>query len=263
METIVITGAAGRIGRAITPLLRREGRRLVLVDRLVPDDAGPDWAVADVTDRGALREALAGSDTVVHLAGIPTEDEWSGILSANIDGTYAVLSAAQELGVRRVLLASSVHAAGYWSAADLAEHPFDTRPDTLYGVSKVAMEALGSVFADRFGMTVVSARICTFLDEPDPGRSAATWLSPADMARLVEATAGLTEPGHHVVWAVSANSPDWFPLDAGRRIGFEPRDDAVRWLLERTSSASGMPSPEDLLGGSFVADEHPLGTRWS
>ncbi|MGX5682677.1 NAD-dependent epimerase/dehydratase family protein [Schumannella luteola] len=266
MQSIVITGAAGRIGRTIAPLLEREGRRLVLLDHEVPADAAGEWVEASITDRDALAAAFAGADTVVHLAGIPVEDEWASILSTNIDGTHAVLSVAHEAGVRRVLLASTIHAAGYWTGSDLAEHPFEPRPDTLYGVSKATLEALGSVFADRFGMSIVSARICTFLEHPAvdavPGRTIATWLSPADMVRLVEAVAALEEPGHHLVWAVSANAQDWFPLEAGRAIGFEPLDDAVQWFLDRDGRTPDLPSRDDLLAGGFVGDGHPLGERW-
>src|SRR5688500_11117164 len=104
------------------------------------------------------------------------------------------------------------------------------RPDTYYAVSKAAMEALGSVFADRFGMTIVSARICSYSPQPGGDRGLAQWLSAGDMARLVEAVIARDEPGHRIVWGVSRNAPDWFPLGPGRAIGFEPVDDAAEAL---------------------------------
>lgn len=259
METVVITGAAGRIGRTIAPLLARAERRLVLLDHAVPPDAaGPgEWVEASITDRDALRSGFEGADAVVHLAGIASEHEWESILATNIDGTEAVLASARAAGVTRVLLASSIHASGYRTADDLVEHPALARPDTYYGVSKAAMEALGSLYADRFGMSVVSARICTFLDAPDAGRTLASWLSPADIARLVEAAVVLDSGRHHLVWAVSANAPDWFPLDEGFAIGFAPQDDAARWLTERGHPEPVWPPRDAPLGGSFL--DLPLG----
>ena len=70
-----------------------------------------------------------------------------------------------------------------------AELPADTppRPDTLYGVSKVFGEALARYYCDRYGFQVACLRIGTFAERPPDQRSQASWLSPADCARLVDA----------------------------------------------------------------------------
>ena len=84
------------------------------------------------------------------------------LVRTNVDGTKTLLDACVAAGVPRVLLASSLHAVGYVPAVSLAEAPvLCPRPDSYYGWSKVAIEALGSLYADRFGMTVVSARLGT------------------------------------------------------------------------------------------------------
>src|SRR5688500_14732485 len=97
--TVVLSGAAGRIGT----YLRREdgglaarGWRLRLVDTREPEDLQDDetFAVADISDeesRDILEEAMTGAVGVVHMAGIPSEDSWTRIRRANIDGTYRVL----------------------------------------------------------------------------------------------------------------------------------------------------------------------------
>lgn len=260
MPTIVITGAAGVIGRAVAPLLAAENE-LRFVDIRIPDDEADwpgAWTRASVTDHDALRSVMDGADLLVHLAGIPTEAPWADLLAANIDGTRAILETAHATGVRRVMLASSIHAAGYrpGSQADVD----GVRPDTYYGVTKVAVEALGSLFADRFDMSIVSARICTFGADPAPGRPLATWLSPADMARLITAAAGLDKAGHHIVWAVSDNAPRWFSLEAGHAIGFIPVDDAVSRLKERTDADLTFPDASDPMGGSLLTV--PLGVRF-
>lgn len=262
-EIVVVTGASGRIGTAVVPLLRREGRELRLVDTAEPSAAAPgEWRDVSIDDAAGLRAAMAGARAVIHLAGISSEAEWADLLRVNIDGTRTVLEAARDAGVGAVLLASSVHAAGF-HAPDRVREPglLAPRPDTYYGVTKAAMEALGSLFSDRFGMSIVSARICTFLETPDAGRAAASWLSPADAARLFEAAIALPDGRHHVVWGVSRNAPGWFPLEGGEEIGYRPEDDAVA-ELHRLGVSVPDPDPAEPIGGPFTRPDRPIGTRW-
>jgi nucleoside-diphosphate-sugar epimerase len=266
-ELVVITGAAGRIGRAIAPLLARPGRTLRLLDtvddRLDRAIPGAEWLTVSIEDADALRDAFTDATAVIHLAGLSSERPWADLLRVNIDGTRTVLEAARAAGARRVMLASSIHAVGFAPVASAALDPLDPpRPDTYYGVSKAAMEALGSLYADRFGMSIVSARICTFLEEPGDGRAVAQWLSPADAARLAEAAIALDNGRHHVVWGVSDNAPGWFSLDAGHAIGYHPEDDAEAALRLRDGVAPPTPDRRAPLGAAFTDADHPLGGSW-
>ena len=171
MALLALTGASGRIATALRPRLRAAGHRLVLCDApgvAVPGvDAATERAVeCDLRDVDGQAEAFAGADLVVHLGAYSDERPWEDILAVNIDGTRAVCEAARRAGVGRMLLASSVHAAGYVPADSplVREGMPLPAPDTYYGVSKAALEALGGLYAGRFGMTVVSARIMVFRD---------------------------------------------------------------------------------------------------
>src|SRR4051812_45286083 len=122
MSVIALTGAAGRIATAIRPLLLEAGHSLVLCDaRDVARDGSGDGAAvadaqvlrADLRDIDAHVEAFRGADVVVHLGAFPDERSWPDLLAVNIDGTRAVCEAARLAGVRRLLLASSLHAVGY------------------------------------------------------------------------------------------------------------------------------------------------------
>src|SRR5688500_17902535 len=73
---------------------------------------------ASVTDMAAMRAACEGVDAVIHLGGHSLERPWPEILEVNINGTYIVLEAARQQGVKRVILASSNHAVGYFPRAD-------------------------------------------------------------------------------------------------------------------------------------------------
>ena len=265
-QTVVITGASGRIGRAVVPLLRRPRRMLRLVDTSPTEfEPGDDisWHDVSIEDADGMEAVLDGASGLVHLAGLASERPWADLLRVNIDGTHTVLEAARRTGVDRVLLASSIHAVGFQPvAAAGATVPPLPRPDTYYGVSKAAMEALGSLYADRFGMSVVSARICAFTVDAGDGRMTAQWLSPGDMARLIEASLALDDGAHHIVWGVSANAPGWFSLDAGFAIGYRPQDDARAVAIERDGAEPPEPDTQTPLGGAFTDEQHPVGGTW-
>ncbi|MBF4614118.1 NAD-dependent epimerase/dehydratase family protein [Curtobacterium sp. VKM Ac-1376] len=267
MATLLITGAAGRIGSALRPRLRSAGHDLVLLDEQKPHDpvaAGERFVPGSVNDPAALDDALAGVDTVVHLAGIPTEAAWDDLIAANLTGTKNVLERAAAAGVLRVVQASSIHAVG------LVPEPLDQpgtvpgnrlpRPDTYYGVTKAAMELLGSLFADRYEMSIVSARIGAFGTLPPTTRGLLMWTSPDDLTRLVLATVALRDPGHHVVWALSRNTGSPADLSAGERIGFHPLDDASA-VLDADARAALPTDDLSTLGGGMV--HQPLGERTS
>jgi uronate dehydrogenase len=131
--------------------------------------------------------------------------------------------------VQRVVLASSNHATGFTprpGAGLLREEDAPPRPDTYYGVAKVTMEALGFLYAERYGMDVVCLRIGSAFPEPTTTRQLSTWLSPADTVSLVDAALRAPSPGFAVVWGVSDNTRNWWDLSAARALGYEPQDDA-------------------------------------
>lgn len=256
--TVLVTGSAGNIGRSLLRSLPELGWQLRGFDRDIFDGAAEVEQVrGEITDPRALDRAMAGVQAVVHLAGQATEAPWPVIREANLEGTYQVFEAARRAGVRRLVYASSNHAVGFTpkpadSGGEPAELPADTppRPDTLYGVSKAFGEALGRYYADRYGMRVSCLRIGTFAESPPDTRSMATWLSPADCARLVDACLRTERPGFALVWGVSANRGRWWSLAAGEALGYRPADDAAR---HSPRAGQGEPRPSDLVvGGAFT-----------
>lgn len=261
-QTIALTGAAGMMATFLRPFLTDAGYTVRLIDLAETHDLRPleSQRIGSVSDAEFMNSALAGVSAVIHLGGLHREKTWGELVATNITGTQVTLEAARINGVGRVLLASSTHAVGFHpSEAAGLETVLPPRPDTYYGVSKVAMEALGSLYADKFGMKIVSARIGTGGDRPNSARTLASWLSPADSFRLVEATLNdLGAPGHHVVWAVSANSRGWADLSAGHRIGFDPVDDAEAFAAG-IDSQTGREPCDRLLGGVWASSAHRIG----
>ena len=262
-QRVLITGGAGKIGRMLRA--RMGGRALRLLDVATPEPAraGEDVEVrtGSVTDAAAIRDACVGVGAVVHLGGVSTEGPWNSILEVNIDGTRTVLEAARLAGVPRVVLASSNHAVGFRTRDEGVPLPADvpTRPDTYYGVSKAAMEALGSLYHDRFGMDVICLRIGTMDDRPNDARALATWLSPDDGTRLVEACLDAPSPGFRIVWGVSRNTRRWWSLAEGEELGYRPQDDAEAYAPEILAGAEPDPAApvHHRVGGAFC--DTPLG----
>jgi uronate dehydrogenase len=258
VPTILITGAAGRIGSMLRPRLARPGRTLRLLD-IAELTAGPgEEAVrASVTDLDAMTAACRGADAVIHLAGIATEGPWPEILQLNIHGTYAAFEAARRAGVPRVVFASSNHAVGFSPRADfpVPDYAFPA-PDTYYGVAKVAGEGLAGLYHRRYGIDAICIRILTCFEEPPSLRGLSTWLSPDDAGRLFEACLTTPSPGFRVVFGVSANTRGgWVSLAEARALGYEPRDDAEVFAAKLIAE-HGDPDPDDpvfrYLGGEFT-----------
>lgn len=257
--TLLVTGAAGGVGKLLRPRL---SGKLRLLDIAPQDPPGPDEDVelvtASVTDFDAMTEACAGVDAILHLGGQSVEAPWEEILAVNVDGTRTVLEAARQTGVGRVILASSNHAVGYYTRADAGPEglPADApvRPDTYYGFSKAAVEALGRLYHDRFGMDVICLRIGSCFPKPGNVRGLATWMSPEDGARLIETCLTVSEPRFRIVWGISRNTRRWWSLAEGEAIGYVPQDDAEVFASEY----AGEDEPA-YLGGQFL--DVPLGSR--
>ncbi|TQM80218.1 NAD-dependent epimerase/dehydratase family protein [Saccharothrix saharensis] len=259
---ILITGAAGIVGTLMRTRLAAPDRTLRLLD-IAPLPAAADGervelVTASVTDQAAMEEACAGVDAVIHLGGHSLERPWAEILDVNINGTHVVLEAARRAGVSRVVLASSNHAVGYYERADgeAGDYLFP-KPDTYYGVSKVALEALGSLYASRYGMDVIAVRIGSCFEKPRDARMLSTWLSPDDGARLFEACLSAPSPGFRVVWGVSDNARRWFSLSEAEALGYESADDSEVFAAEVL--AGGEPDPGSpamaYLGGAWCTPE--------
>lgn len=265
MTTVLVTGAAGYIASYLLPAFR-ERYDLRLVDVRATDGTGrpiEGIQIRDVSDPRQLephRDLFRGADAVVHLAFIrprgPSSADRYFAERANVDMAYAIYQLALEEGVRRVVVASSNHAADFYEGALRARRldvvtPGAPRPlsDNYYGWAKEAYEHLGFVYATGAlgrALEVVQIRIgaprdlatTTFVDERsrDPltlDRDLGMWVSPRDLAQLfvrsIEAPSIADEYGvpFQVFYGVSANTRGrWSIANARRVIGYEPQDNS-------------------------------------
>jgi uronate dehydrogenase len=201
-----------------------------------------------------------GVDAIIHLGGYSVEGPWDAILQANIIGCYNVFEAARRNGVKRIIFPTSNHATGFYRRDEIIDHRVYPKPDSRYGVSKVFGEALGSLYADKYGMQFMMMRIGNVNPEPIDKRRLSLWFSPRDLARLV--TIGIEHPDikFEIVYGVSGNTRSWYNNSNAVRLGYVPEDDSEPFAEEilRKEKPSNDPIAEAHQGGIFcTAEEVP------
>jgi uronate dehydrogenase len=160
--------------------------------------------------------------------------------------TGVLLDAMVAHDVTRIVYASSNHAVGFTPRTDVVDEQAPPRPDTFYGVGKVAAEALLRLYVDRYGLDAVACRIGSFGERPENTRGLSIWLSPDDCVRMVEAAVSAPAPGFAVIYGISANTRAWWDLEPGRRLGYHPVDDAEEFARDVPAS------PDDEADGAHV-----------
>lgn len=253
-QRVLITGSAGRLGRAATTTLTAHGHHVIGYDlKKTPGLPANQCVVGTLQDNPALTDAIQSADCVIHLAATPddaafprpappndTDNFESELVPNNIVGSYRVLEAARKAGIKKVILASTGQVIdGHLDAGNIpvvASAPF--KPRYLYACTKVFLESLGQVYAMNHGMKVLAVRLgwCP----RDAGqvaqiRSSAedqdVYLSPGDAGRFFLAaveTPTTKLPAFAVAYCTSLPTRHLqYDLDpACKLIGFEPQD---RW----------------------------------
>lgn len=254
---LLLTGAAGALGRMLRPRMKRYCDTLRLSDIAAMDPAGEgeEVVVAPLEDEAAMYALLDGVDAVLHFGGVSIEKPFSTVLPANIVGAYNLYEAARRRGTKRIVFASSNHVTGFYSQGETIPAHVVPRPDSYYGLSKAFGENLAQFYFDRHGLETVSLRIGSCVPEPTDRRQLSSWLSHDDMERLL--VAALTAPvvGHSIVYGASDNRTSWWDNAQGRHIGYRPQDSSEPWraAVEARQPPIDPTRPEARYqGGGFV-----------
>jgi uronate dehydrogenase len=194
VPSVAVTGACGRIGRALIEHLTARQYRLTAVDR---PGSGVDaissltsTVQVDLSERppGGLFD---GAEVVVHLAGEASQEaRWETLLPNNIQASYHVAQAAIDAGCRRVIFASSVHAVS--ASAHRPVAPGDAvAPGDLYGVTKCFVEALAFWCAQQGSMSAAAVRIGAFQTLQASRKRGSEWIASTliaapDLVSLLE-----------------------------------------------------------------------------
>lgn len=247
-SVVLITGSAGRVGRAAVVALRAAGWRVRGFDR-VPTAGASECVVGDLTDPDSLAQATQGASAMLHLGATPDDDEFmTQLLPNNLIGLHHTLEAARRADVKKLIIASTGQV-NWWQ---MIEGPWPVRvndpltPRHWYAVTKVAAEAAGAAYAKNYGMTVLGLRLgwCPRTHDQVAEISASErgqdcYLSPGDVGRFfvraleVELGAGF--------WPLFVTSRhlhrQLFDLEPAKTLlGWEPED---RWPTGAEDGVTG------------------------
>lgn len=260
-RTVLLTGAAGRVGSALRPFLRRR-YDLRLHDRVPAPDPmeGETVHVGDLIDANGVREAANGVDAVVHLAAVHGIGlRFAESIDGNFRGTMHVLDAVRAGGIERLVYASSHHVHGLHARDGFAGDDAPLAPDAVYGLGKAYGELAATTYARRYEIRTLIVRIGNADPTVTDDRTLRMWTSARDLAQLV--SIGLDHPDVRcdVVYGVSACPR---PLYRNRRaecLGYRPMDRAEDHLDPAFLTYDAMP-PElgrDWVGGAYAVSDLP------
>ena len=249
-QKVLVTGSAGRLGRAAVKALMERGHTVIGFDRVAtPGLPSAQSVIGTLGDVELLHQAMSGVQCVIHLAATPDDAQFprgeapddgdnfvSELVPGNIVGPYQLLEGARKLKIPRVILASTGQTVdGHMDAGNTPVTVGVTyKPRYLYACTKVFLEALGQVYAVQHGIAVMAVRFgwCP----RDAGQVALiqksaedqdVFLSPGDAGRFfVSCVEAASLPNYSVVYVTSRPLHHLqYDLAPARRIlGWEPQD---------------------------------------
>lgn len=282
---IVITGGSGNLGRTTVQTLLDGGYEVLNLDVVPPRERICESWVADLTQTGDLYEACKGADAVIHLAAhqAPFMAADAEVFRNNIAATYNVFKAASDMGVRRIVHASSVAAYGFTYAPEMwnpdylpldEEHPLT--PKDPYAFSKVFGEQIADSYVNMCDMSVVSLRLAgvnfdlTYESLPqrweEPGARLGVFWSYVDVRDAAESCRLAVEAditGHEAFNIAARNSR--FPTPTTELVEKYLPGTTIKYGVEANWSGLGTSKARDILGytDKHVWEDHirPDGTQ--
>ena len=257
IDRLLLTGAAGGLGKVLRQSLQPFARTLRLSDIANLCEAGPGEEVVpcDLADKAAVDALVKSCDAVVHLGGVSVERPFEEILEANIKGVFHLYEGARRHGVKRVVFASSNHVVGFHpQQGELLDADCVKRPDGYYGLSKSYGEDLSRFYFDRYGIETACIRIGSSFPEPKDRRMMVTWMSYRDLTELVRCCLFAPALGHTIVYGTSDNRDKWWDNSKAAHLGFVPQDssEVFRAKVEAQPPVDPNDPATRYQGGGFV-----------
>lgn len=238
MTRVVITGAAGHLGRKLFDYLRSDESYQVLgLD--IREGNHPDIHKADFTEHGDWIKHLEGVDVLVHLAADREPSaSWDSAIDNNMNASLNLYHAAVLKGVKRVVFASSNWLHGGYRFSDKQLTPeLSPHPVNAYGVAKLFGERVGEYFTMQHSLSVICLRIgwTQWTHNNQPGRHMAMgswgqemWLSDRDFLNGTQRAIDALDVPFAILNLVSDNKGMRWDIETTKAvIGYEPKDHSV------------------------------------
>lgn len=234
-KRILVTGSAGRLGRAAVRELKAHGHFVRGFD-LCASPRVDESIVATLTDFDAIQHAASGVDALVHLAATPDDDDFlTRIVPNNIIGVHNVLEAARLARVKRVVLASSGQVVWWQRFTGPIPITVDVQPTPRgwYAAAKLFAEGAGRAYVEAHGMSVMAVRLgwCPRDKAHVAELGGTTWgpdvyLSPGDAGRFFACAVETDAPFTFAVVYVCSKPLNTLVYDPepARRFGYEACD---------------------------------------
>ncbi len=258
-KPVLLTGASGALGRMLTKSLSALGWTLRLTDIAPfpdPVPAGAAFTKADLNDGPTILRLAEGCGAIIHLGGVSVERPFEEVLGPNIRGLFHIYEAARREKAR-VIFASSNHSIGFHERTETIGADTQFLPDGFYGLSKAYGELMGRLYWFKHGVESVFLRIGSCHPEPIDARALASWLSYADLSRLMVRCVETPTVGCCVVWGASNNKAmTWWRDDAREALGWTPRDSADPYAGQLAGRVTDNPVVERYMGGAFCGIDY-------
>lgn len=236
MKKVLITGLTGRIGKSF--LYEYDNKYKDKYDLTVGINKTPlsgyKIVKIDLTNLDELTKIFEGFDVVINLAGNSDPiASFDSLIEPNLIGTYNVLEAAKRAGIKRVVLASSVHAVRGYPLGESFEMNLMAKPLNYYGATKAFVEAMCHVYAHSYGLNCFAIRIGAYVSDEVlktacPTRSNFDYMiSQRDFAQLIYKCIVASDSVKFGILAVTSNNKNlYMNLEETKKlIGYEPVDD--------------------------------------
>jgi len=234
-KKILITGAAGSLGNKLFNIL---SKKYFITGTDIKHNnknfKNLKFILCDLKNYKKVLKITKKIYAIIHFGSIPVEDTFKNILNNNILATYNIFEAARINKVKKIIFASSNHVVGFYNRKKNLDEKCMQRPDTNYGLSKCFGENIARLYADKFNVKGFCIRIGSCLDRPTDRRHLSTWISPNDLAQLVDI--GISKKYHYeIVYGISNNSRSWWKNKAAFKLGYKPKDNAEKYAKNNLS----------------------------
>ena len=242
LKNILVTGATGAMGSVICPYLHDLGYKIRGFARHMTEskDYFDSFVTGHLDQADRVHKALEGMDAVIHLAAYPNPADFIDVLlKPNVIGLYHVCEISRKLGIKRLILSSSVQAIGEHyrkglkAPVKVSDGP---APGNFYGLTKAWAEVTGQMFAWHYGMSVITVRIGWFPRNIDEANHLASceqgpnhYLSHHDTQRFYARCLQSENPGNgeHVLCFLTSRpktNPQVDLKESRELLGYEPSD---------------------------------------